>query len=237
MGFRDSDILRVEVDGLAVREGPSRSSLLMQGERVVGVPIAEPTGDVRLNAGDFVSVHLGPLSIGDTIWYLVWPAEGGLLFHSTISWNTAASDGSGSSPGWVAASVGPDHYLSLHRRPDPSEYGSASPGGPTTLMTGGDGDYESGSQVRHDLFWINWVVVARDSSPCEFSMTLRPDGEAAPLVAIETTTSGLLQGPLTGPDSPDTPWGRSAGGDWETFTVTIESSCKWAIRLAPMAHD
>jgi hypothetical protein len=209
----------------------------MQGELVVGVPVAEPTGGVRLDKGDFVSVHLGPMQIGDTIWYLVWPAEGAMLFHSKISWNTAASDGSGSSPGWVAASVGPDDYVSLYRRPDPSEYGSFSTGGPATLMTNGHGDYESGPQARHDLFWIYWAVAARDSSPCAFSMTLRPDGEAAPVVAVAVTTSGFLQGPLTGPDSPDTPWGRSAGGAWDTFTLAIDSSCTWAMRFAPMAHD
>ena len=209
----------------------------MQGDLVVGVPVAEPIGVVRLNEGDYVSVHLGPMPIGDTIWYLVWPAEGAMLFHSKISWNTAASDGSGSSPGWVAASVGADIFLSLYRRPDPSEYGFGSAGRPATLMTDGRGDYESGPQARHDLFWIYWAVAARDSSPCAFSMTLRPDGEAAQVVAVAATTSGLLQGPLTGPDSPDTPWGRAAGGDWETFTLAIDSTCTWAIRLAPMAHD
>jgi hypothetical protein len=58
-GFGFSDILRVEVNGLAVRVSPTLSSPLAQG--------IERAGDVRLDAGDYVSVELGRLAIGDVV--------------------------------------------------------------------------------------------------------------------------------------------------------------------------
>ena len=229
IGFRYSDILRVEVNRLAVREGPTVSSRLIQGERVVGVPVAEPIGEVRLNAGDFVSVQLGPLVIGDVAWYLVWPAENARLMYSTISWKT----GPGSSPGWVAASLGQEQYLTLHRRPDVSEIEQYLPVG---LTVSGSGGYVSEAQPRHDLFAIDWSAAAMNAAPCEFSVVLRPEDEAPPLAIVETSTSGVAQGPLTGA-TVNTTWDPFAESSRETFSVEVISGCTWAIRLTPLAHD
>jgi len=101
IGFLFSDILAVEVNGLAVRVAPTLTSPLAQG---VGEN-AEPMGDVRLGVGDFVSVQLGPLPIGEIVWYLVWPAEDARLGYSTLWWDTNGDDPDGGvNPGWVAAS-------------------------------------------------------------------------------------------------------------------------------------
>jgi hypothetical protein len=222
-GFQYSDIVRVEVNGLAVRHEPSLTSPLVQGIRVVGVPAPEPIGEVRLNPGDFVSVHLGPLPIGDIVWYLVRPAEDGRLGYSTISWE-----------GWAAASVGQDQYWTLHRRPAPEEYESWPPGGPHTFMVAGTGDYDSGPQPRHDLFVLTWAIAADDHpAPCAFSVSLVPENDATGVVVVETSTSDVEQGPTF----PSTPWGPSAGGSWDSFTVSIRSGCTWAMTLWPGAHD
>ena len=181
-------------------------------------------GDVRLNVGDFVSVQLGPLPIGDTVWYQVWPAEDARLNYSTVWWDT----------GWVAASVGADQYLVLHRRPEPSEYESWPPGGPHALMVSGTGDYTSGPQPRHDLFRLDWALALDDyPPPCSFSVTLVPESGAEAVVAIATSTSEVE----LGPSFPNTPWGASAGDSWDTFTVSIRTECTWAVGLWPEAHD
>jgi hypothetical protein len=113
--FAFNNVLRVEVDGLAVR-------------RAIHAPAAatgwtwdrqsltwNAVGGVRLNAGEFVSVDLGPLQIGDATWYRVWPAEGGQLHYSTVVWDTQNNGANPGEPGWVAASVGPDAYLTLYQ--------------------------------------------------------------------------------------------------------------------------
>lgn len=238
-GFLNSDILRVGVDGLAVRVSPSLGSSLAQGFRSMPDNTLEPIGDVRLNAGDFVSVHLGPLLIGDTIWYMVWPAEDGRLNFSTVWWDTNGDDPVGGvNPGWVAASVGEEQYLALERRPDSSEYESWAPGGPKTLVISGTGDYTSEPQARHDLYGLNWAAAASDGpSPCSFSVTLVPEAGAESVVVVDTSISDIEQGPMSGPDSiPNTPWGASADS-WDSFTVSIRSGCSWVVRLSPLPHD
>jgi len=237
-GFEFSDILQVQVDGLAVREAPSLTSDMAQGYRYDGATYV-PTGDVRLGAGDFVSVHLGPLPIGDTIWYLVWPAEEGRLNYSPSgSWDSNGSSPSvsGNDPAWVAASVGEDDYLTLNRRPEPSEieqFGSVG------LTLSGTGDYESEPLARTDLFSFNWAVAADDHpAPCEFMVTLVPDDGTEPMVAVEASTTDVEQGPVTGSGSPlDWPRGTSAGGPADTFTVSITSGCTGAVGLKPLPHD
>jgi hypothetical protein len=219
-----SDILRIDVDRLAVREGPSRSSRIVRGDRE-----GTPVGEIRLDAGDFVSVQLGPLVVGDTTWYLVWPAEGAALHSSSVNW----SEGPGSAPGWVAATVGRDAYISLFRRPDVGEIEQFLPVG---LNASGLGEYRSGPLPRHDLFTVDWAASAPAGSGCTFSMTLLPGDDLAPITVVDTRVKDIAQGPRSGLLS-KTPWGRSAGGSWDTFNVAIDSGCSWAIRLAPLPHD
>jgi hypothetical protein len=226
--FNYADILRVDVNGLAVRQSPSLTSPLAQGSRFDGAQTV-PTGDVRLNAGEFVSVELGSLPIGDVVWYLVWPAEDARFHYApTLGWQ-----------GWVAASVGEDEYLSWYRRTESSEYESWTSEGPQTLMVSGTGDYESEPQVQHDMFAFYWAVAADDHpSPCAFSVTMRSEGRAEPVTAIETSTSGVDLGPTDGPSSVlNTPWAPAAETSSDTFTVSISSGCTWAVRLWPLAHD
>lgn len=235
-GFQYADILRVEVDGLAVREAPSLTSPLAQGYRAVEGSV-EPTGDVRLDAGYLVSVHLGPLRSGDLVWYLVWPAVDGRLHYNPGPWWDSNGDFGtvgGVDPGWVAGSVGDDQYVTLFRRPEPHEIDQ------NVVMVSGTADYESGPQPRHDLWGFNWAVAATDNaSPCAFSVTLEPDeGGAEPVVAVEASTDDVAQGPVTGPGSQiSLPWGPSAGGPWDSFAVSIKSGCSWAVYLRLHGHD
>jgi hypothetical protein len=233
--FGYSDILRVEVNGLAVRQAPLLSSGLAQGFRS-----QEPIGDVRLDAGDFVSVELGPLPIGDTVWYLVWPAEDAQLMYSTVSWDADGNGpAGGGDPGWMAASVGDEPYLTLYRPAEASESGSPSAGS-TILLAAGTGNYESPPQGRHDNFAFRWAVaVDNHPAPCAFSVTLVPAGGAAsPVLAVETSTTDVEQGPFGGAGSGVyPPWDPAAGGSWDSFTVSIKSGCTWAVMLWPLPHD
>jgi hypothetical protein len=238
-GFQFYDILRVEVTGLAVRVEPARSSPLMHGYRVQSDP--EDLGEVRLNPGDLVNVWLGPLTIGDTVWYLVQPGpDAAGNYSGDILWRSS-SDSLAPTSGWVAASVGQDQYMALERRPDPSEYESWSniPGGPHTLTASGKGNYDSGPQIRHDMYAFTWAV-AVDSAPppCAFAVRLLPDDGSDPVIGIDRSTAAFNQGPMEGLGSVlNTPWPGSAGGTTETFTVSIRSGCTWTIGLQPLAHD
>lgn len=232
-GFDYSDILTVEVNNLAVRAAPERSSPLVQGYRFDNALV--PLGEVRLDAGEYVSVNLGPLPIGDTVWYLVWPAVDARLHYSPVIWSTAAGL-NGTEPGWVAASVGSDQYLSFFRKADPAEYVLFPPGGPTMLFASGSGDYDSAPQMRYDLHTFNWAAAAGgDGASCGFKVTLvANDASVAPVVVVDTTTTNVAQG-LEG--LPDPPLGFEDGGTWDSFVVRIESGCTWAIRLEPQPHD
>jgi len=235
-GFLFSDILAVQVNGLAVRVAPSLTSPLAQG---LGAN-AEPMGDVRLGVGDFVSVQLGPLPIGDIVWYLVWPAEDARLGYSTLWWDTNSDDPDGGvNPGWVAASRGGDEYLTLHRRPDPAEYGGWPEGGPQALMVSGTGNYDSEPLPRHDLFTLLWAATADGHPiPCELAVNLVPEDGAGVVLAVQTSTDNLELGPTSGAgSSPNTPWGPFAGGAWDSFSISIRSECTWTVGLWPLAHD
>lgn len=239
-GFQFFDILRVEVTRLAVRVEPTRSSSLLHGYQPVEGSAPEAVGEVRLNPGDFVQVRLGPLSIGDTIWYLVQPAPDPTGSYSGPIWSIS-SDGLVGSPGWVAAAVGKDQYLTLDRRPDASEYESwfGLPDSPRILGISGSGNYDSGPQARHDMCAFTWAVALGDApAPCGFAVRLLPDDASEPVVAMERSTAGFDHGPMDGPDSVlDTPWPGSPGGTTGTFTVSIRSGCTWTIGLHPLAHD
>ena len=183
---------------------PKPQSPLAQGIKRVTHDTAPDTltsaGDVRLEAGDYVSVDLGPLAIGDVVWYRVWPAEDAQLHYSTLWWDTNGDDPVGGvNPGWVASSVGEDQYLTLYRPTDPSEYEAWSAEGPMTLMASGTGNYVSEPYVQHDLFDFEWAAAVDDqSAPCSFSVTLLPENGAEPVIAIETSIAHVEQGPESG---------------------------------------
>lgn len=238
VGFQYGDILRVEVDGLAVREAPLLSSPLVSGYRYsLGYAVvSEPVAEVRLEAGNMVSVELGPLQIGDTSWYQVWSAG-----RVDFTGERPAFDYSWSQTSWVAGSVGDNQYMTLHQRPDPHDYvlEPFGPDGPRVFTVSGTGDYESGSQARYDMFTLRWAI-APDShpAPCAFSISLIPEAGPEAAVVVDTSTSEFKEGPRSGPNSiRNLPWGQSAGGPWDSYKVSITSGCTWAMTLVPMYHE
>jgi hypothetical protein len=229
--FRFGDVLALTVDGLAVREGPSVDSPRLHGYQVVGVSTATDLGEVRLGLGDFVSVEIGPLPVGDMTWYLVRPAQGGELGFSTVSWRPAGVDG-GSSPGWIASATGERQHAALHRRPNPAEI----VGGDGPMMAG-TGDWVSEPQPRHDLFRLQWAVAAT-VSPCRLIIQLVPESGSPSFTAVDAVTSGVVQGALTGPSQViEPPWGERTEGDWDSYVVSVRSSCPWSVGLWRLEHD
>jgi DNA-binding CsgD family transcriptional regulator len=240
-GFQYHDFLRVEVNGLAVRQAPLLSSPLVPGERTdfrggTGPVLVD---EVRLGAGNLVAIELGPLPIGDTVWYQVVssgydPAEvaagGGPAFLYT--WQEAS---------WVAASVGANQYLVLYQRDDPHNYDHEpfGPDGPRVFTVSGTGNFESGPQPRYDLFTLRWAVALDNHpAPCPFSISLVPEDGPEAEVVVQTSTSDVKQGPRSGPNSIRTPpWGQSAGGPWDSFKVAISSGCTWSVLLVPLYHE
>ena len=140
----------------------------------------------------------------------------------------------GAGPAWVAASVGDDEYMRLHRRPTLEEIEGYLPLG---VNAAGRGDWESPKQARHDFFLFDWIAVAPFSTqPCTFKVTLVAEDGSDERVAIETSTGGQKTSPLTG-SLPQFPWLPAPAGSWDEFTVRVTSTCTWAIRLGPLHHD
>lgn len=242
-GFQYSDVLKIQVNSLAVRRAPKRSAALVHGYDLSG-PAPIDYGLIRLDRGDYVSVELGPVPIGNTVWYLVWGATATTLHPSgmdwyagpsAMDWYTGDPGVTAGGPGWIAASVGGDAYATLHRRPELAEIEGFLPLG---LNAAGLGNYESAPQPRHDGFLFEWAAAAPASgTACALKVSLVPaDADVKPEVAINTTTSTVKVSPLTG-SFYTVPWLPAPEGSWTTFTVRVTSTCNWAIRLTPLHHD
>jgi hypothetical protein len=233
-GFALNDILRVEVDRLAVRVAPYTDKPLATGWTWDAQALEWTSiGEVRLDAGDFVSVELGPLQIGDITWYRVWPAEGGQLNYSTVNWDTKNNGANGAEAGWVAAAVGPDVYMTLH---EAFEFDRSANGLPQPLMVSGIGGYVSEPLENHDLFGLAWVyLIDGKPAPCGFTVTLEPAAGGAGLVSVDQLTNGAFEEGGGGLGS-----GNRApvvGEGFEPFELRVESDCEWSLRLEWLAHD
>lgn len=137
----------------------------------------------------------------------------------------------------MAGAVGEEQFLTLYRQHEPGGVGEEA--GAEHLVVSGAGDFESEPLPRHDLWGFNWAVAVNDNAaPCAFSVTLVPEGGAEPVVVVETSTTDVEQGPVTGPGSQiHLPWDPSAGGTWNSFNVSIRSGCAWAVGLWLSGHD
>jgi hypothetical protein len=233
-GFRYGDILKIGVNRLAARVAPTRTAALVHGYDISG-PAPIDYGTVRLGKGDYVSVQLGPLPIGDTVWYLVWPASATALHPGGKQWYTSPPPDGSPVPAWVAASVGKDGYMSLQRRPEPSEIEAFQSIG---LNVAGEGGYVSEPQPRHDLFLVDWAAAApTPDASCAFTLSLVPaDADFVPDVPVKVTTTAVKTSSLNGLGLNE-PWLPMPDGAWDTFTVEVAGTCNWALRFVRMEHD
>ncbi|MEO8274506.1 MAG: hypothetical protein ABI620_10610, partial [Chloroflexota bacterium] len=225
-GFQLGDILKVQVNSLAARIAPKRTAALVHAYDLSG-PAPIDGGVVRLDKGDFVSVELGPVPVGDTVWYLVWPAPGAKLHPGGLEWYAGPPATGPPGPGWMAASVAGDVYLRLERHPDATE--RATTFGSLAVAAAGLGNYVSAPQPRHDGFQLDWAAATPASgTTCSLKITLVPaDADVDPKVAVETTTTTVKVAPVDGLRV-TAPWLPAAEGSWETFTVKVASTCNWA---------
>lgn len=222
-GFKFGDVVKIQVNSLAARIAPKRSAALVHAYDITG-PAPVDGGLVRLDKGDLVSVELGPVPVGDTAWYLVWPLPGGAQWYTT-----PPMDGS-PLPAWVAASVGSAVYMKLDH--------AGSDDGSGSVAAAGRGAYVSAPQPRHDGFQLRWAAATPSSGEsCSFKVELVPsDGDVDAKVAIQTTTTTVKVGPLDG-TGVSAPWLPAPAGSWETFTVNVTGTCNWAFRLVRLEHD
>jgi hypothetical protein len=233
-GFQYGDILKVQVNSLAARQQPKRSAALVHGYDLDG-PAPVDDGLVRLDKGDFVSVHLGPLRVGQTVWYLVWPSDHGGFHDNEVDWYHGDPGITAGGPAWVAASVGESVYLKFQRRPDQTELETFLPVG---VNAAGTGPYVSPPQQRHDFFLFDWAASTPvPDTSCSLKVTLVPsDPAVAPVTAINTTTTSVKVASLDG-KAVNAPWLPAPDGSWSTFTVNVSGTCRWAIRLTRLDHD
>jgi hypothetical protein len=232
--YRFGDILRIQVDRLAARKSPDRSAALVHRYDTSGeTPIDK--GEVRLSKGTKVMVGVGPLRVGNIVWYLVWPSPDGKVSDSTSDWYAGKPADVSSGPAWVAASLDANIYMVLDRRPDVSEIEAKQAVG---LFASGTGAYESAPQPRHDAFLLDWAAAAPDQgSPCTFRVSMTPaDAGVPPKKPVDTSTSTAKSSPLLGLVV-NAPWLPIPAGSWTTFTVKITGSCAWTFRLTRLEHD
>jgi hypothetical protein len=233
-GFHYGDILKIQVNRLPARIAPKRTAALVHGYDLSG-PAPVDGGTVRLSKGDFVSVQLGPVPIGDTVWYLVWPATATAIRAGGLEWYTSPPPDSSPVPAWVAASVGSDVYMGLQKRPSTAELEAYMPVGLNVAATG---NYESAPQARHDGFLLDWAASAPTSgTACAFKLALTPaDADFDPAVAVNTSTTTVKMSSLNG-FGYSVEWLPIPPGSWETYTVKVTSTCRWAVRFIRLEHD
>ena len=232
--FRFGDILKIQVNNLAARKAPDRNAGLVHRYDTSGeTPIDK--GEVRLDKGARVMVGIGPIRVGNIVWYLVWPSPDGKVTDSSSDWYAGKPADVSSGPAWVAASLDASVYMTLDRRPDTAEIEKSMAVG---LFASGTGPFESAPQARHDAFLLDWAAAAPDQgSPCTFRVSLTPaDSGVPPKKAIDTSTSTSKASPLLG-TTVSAPWLPIPAGSWTTFTVKIAGTCAWTFRLIRLEHD
>jgi hypothetical protein len=229
-GFEFEDILRVEVDALGVQVAPLTHMPLATGWQDGITDI----GEVRLNTGDYVSVELGPLRIGDTTWYRVLPAENAELHASTVWWDTKFDGPDDVEPGWIAAAIGDDAFVTLQQSTEPESFLDGLP-----LLASGAGDYESGPIEGSDLYVIEWAYVADDGQPaqCGFTVSMAAGDSAAEVVILDLGRTGVgayHDGAAEIGAGNRTP---VVGDDFSPLLLRISSGCSWTVRLQGVPHD
>lgn len=231
-GFHFDDILRIQIDKLAVRTAPTKTARLAHQYLILGTT-ASDLGEVRLNTGDFVKVQLGPLQVGTITWYLVWPAAGASLDDQTTNWYDQAPLAGQPVPAWIATGVGSAKYVTLERRPTTAEIAAVDAPG---LVVAGTGNYVSAPMPRHDAFLLYWAAtITGTETTCPFKVQLVPDdADFDPLTAVDTSTTSVKAAPVAGAALP---WTVAGSSTWTTFALEVTSSCRWAVRLVRLEHD
>jgi hypothetical protein len=231
-GFRFDDILKIQVNRLAVRTAPTKAARLVHQYLILGTT-ASDLGEVRLSKGDFVKVQLGPLQVGDITWYLVWPAANAKLDDTTTDWYDQAPLAGSPVPAWIATAVGTAKYVTLERRPTTAQIDAVEAPG---LVVAGSGNYTSPPLPRHDAFLIYWAAaIAGPATTCGFRVQLVPDDfDFNPLNAVEASTTSVKSAPVAGLSLP---WTVAGSSTWATFTLEVASTCRWAVRLIRLEHD
>jgi hypothetical protein len=231
-GFHFDDILKIQVNRLAVRTAPTKTARLVHQYLILGTK-ASDLGEVRLNTGNFVKVQLGPLQVGNITWYLVWPASGAKLDDQTTNWYDQAPLAGQPVPAWIATAVGTAKYVTLERRPTSAQIEAIEAPG---LVVAGTGNYVSAPMPRHDAFLFWWAAtITGTATTCAFKVQLVPDDlDFDPLTGVDTSTTSVNAAAVAGASLP---WVVASSSTWAMFTVQITSSCRWAIRLIRLEHD
>jgi hypothetical protein len=227
--FGFQDILQIEIDRLPVRVAPLRHMPLATGWRDGTTEI----GDVRLDAGDFVSVDLGPLRIGDTTWYRVRPAEDGQLDVSSIMWDTKFDGPNGVEPGWIAAAVGDEARVSLYEEAAHEPFLEGLP-----LLASAVGDLETDEFEGFDKYLVEWAYASVDEQPqqCGFYVALVSPDRSASLVLLDQGYSGVgaFHEGIAEIGAGD---GRPVvSEDFAPLFLLVASGCTWSIRLEGVPH-
>lgn len=227
--FGFEDILRIEVDRLAVRVAPLSHMPLATGwqDGITDV------GDVRLDSGDFVSVDLGPLRIGDTSWYRVRPAENGQLGVSSVVWDTKFDGPNGMEPGWIAAVAGDEERVSLEAAAVHEPFLDGLP-----LLVSAVGDLESDTFEGYDKYLIEWAYASVDEQPehCGFYVALVTPDRSASLILLDQGYSGVGAfhdgiAEIGGGDGVPL-----VGDDFMPLFLVVASQCAWSVRIEGVPH-
>lgn len=224
MAFAFEDILVVEASSVPVRIAPLATVPLATGWQDGLTDI----GEVMLRTGDYVSVDLGPLHIGDTAWYRVLPAENGVLHAGSMMWDVRLDGPNGVEAGWIAAAVGADANVSLQQA---AAEESGLDGLP--LLASATGDLESDTFQGLERYLVEWAYASLDGQPtqCGFYVALVTEDRSASLVVIDRghTGVGAYHEEIAEFGAGD---GRPVVGEiFGPLFLSVASGCTWSIRV------
>lgn len=181
--FARYDSVEVLVNGVAVRRAPLLTATLVSGWRLnEATPQMEKVVDeVRLSAAHILTVDLGPLVLGDMVWYRVHNLRPDDRADDGLTWD-ATDDGPPGAlePGWIAFSVGADRYVQLAEKLSDA----------TAVSLAGSGDYVSESLPAFDLLRLDWAqAIDEQLAPCDLRIVFQP-GE---VVLADTSLIGAFR--------------------------------------------
>lgn len=228
--FAHGDVVEVVVDGLAVRAEPFESARLVSAWESVDDEWRQVEDEVRLDAGHLVAVQLGPIPIGEIVWYrvreMVQPGQ-----DPTRHWDATGEGPQGESDGWIAVRVGDDPYVRMH------EQGGEAPGWMSVLASG-NAEFVSDPFPRHDNLHLEWALsLGSRPGPCGFQVTAEgadaatSAGAAVPMVS-ESLDEPFREGRATFRAADLEPIQGS-----EQFRLRVAADCDWALTLAALPHD
>lgn len=209
-------IIRVLVDGLAVRTGPGSGFPLLAAYRY---PDRFVTDELRLGSGHFLVVEHGPIVVNGIPWLMVYNVQQpGETSDDKLNWD-ADGDEFHTDYGWIAgAGIDGNAYVvedEFPTNPNDPVYG---PGPGAYVIQTGTGSATTDAFDLYAAPVVSWVAADPEGGTCTMTLTLEPTGETLSTETVNGFAIGnFFDAELTS----------------GTISIGVDTDCSWSMVVAP----